>query len=344
MANQKQLDILKQGVEVWNQWRKDHADIRPDLSSANLSGINLYSANLTSIDLHSTDLSNTNLSDANLLGANLAGANLSWANLSGANLGWANLSAANLLNANLVSTSLFSANLSTANVIHANLSNARLERAILVQTNFTDATLTNCRIYGIAAWNVQLEGATQNDLVITPQYDSPITVDNLKVAQFIYLLLNNKEIRDVIDTITSKTVLILGRFTDERKAVLDALRDELRKRNYTPILFDFEKPSSRDFTETVTTLAHLARFIIADLTEPSSIPQELQAIVPDLKVPVQPLLQESKREYAMFIDFRKYPWVLPIHFYKDQTNLLESLQEKVISLAEQTAQNYEKQK
>jgi hypothetical protein len=31
----------------------------------------------------------------------------------------------------------------------------------------------------------------------------------------------------VIDTITSKAVLILGRFTDERKAVLDALREEL---------------------------------------------------------------------------------------------------------------------
>ena len=33
-----------------------------------------------------------------------------------------------------------------------------------------------------------------------------------------------------IDTITSKVVLILGRFTEERKKVLDALGDELRKR------------------------------------------------------------------------------------------------------------------
>ena len=34
------------------------------------------------------------------------------------------------------------------------------------------------------------------------------TVDNIEVAQFIYLLLHNQKIRDVIDTITSKTVLI----------------------------------------------------------------------------------------------------------------------------------------
>ena len=138
-------------------------------------------------------------------------------------------------------------------------------------TNFTDATLTGCHIYGISAWNVELTGATQDSLVITPEDEPQITVDNLKIAQFIYLLLNNQEIRDIINTITTKVVLILGRFTPERKAVLDALREALRRHGYLPILFDFEKPSSRNFTETVRTLAHLSRFIIADLTDPSSI-------------------------------------------------------------------------
>src|SRR3989442_2430397 len=36
----------------------------------------------------------------------------------------------------------------------------------------------------------------QKDLVITPFNEPTITVDNLKIAQFIYLLLNNAEIRD----------------------------------------------------------------------------------------------------------------------------------------------------
>src|SRR5436305_12152586 len=87
-----------------------------------------------------------------------------------------------------------------------------------------------------------------------------------------YLLLNNPKIRDVIDTIAKKAVLILGRFTPERKAVLDALREELRIHGYLPILFDFDKPGSQDLTETVSTLAHLSRFIIVDLTGPSSVP------------------------------------------------------------------------
>jgi len=91
----------------------------------------------------------------------------------------------------------------------------------------------------VSAWRLKLEGAKQQNLVITRADELAITVDNIEVAQFIYLMLHNQKIRDVIDTITSKVVLILGRFTDERKAVLDALREELRKRNYLPILFDF---------------------------------------------------------------------------------------------------------
>ena len=93
----------------------------------------------------------------------------------------------------------------------------------------------------------------QENLIITPQDEPTITVDNLKIAQFIYLLLNNQEIRDVIDTITSQVVLILGYFTDERKVVLEALRDELRNQNYSPVVFNFEGVAHKDFTEMART-------------------------------------------------------------------------------------------
>jgi len=207
----------------------------------------------------------------------------------------------------------------------------------------SSTTLTDCRIYGISAWDVQLEGAVQDNLVITLPKHPTITVDNLEVAQFIYLLLNNKKIRDVIDTITSKVVLILGRFTDERKKILDALRDELRKKNYVPVMFDFDKPDSRDVTETVTTLARMARFVIADITDPKSIPQELAFIVPALpSVPILPLILNSQHEYGMFEHFTRFPWVLPIYSYTDEVSLLRSLKDKVIEPAEQKAQELAK--
>jgi hypothetical protein len=136
-------------------------------------------------------------------------------------------------------------------------------------------------------------------------------------------------------------VLILGRFTPERKAVLDAIREALRQRNYLPILFDFEVPGSRDFTETISTLAHMARFIIADLTEPSSLPKELEAIVPTLAVPVQPVMEGATRPYAMFRDYWKYSWVLKVYHYENLEGLIAALGDQVIAPAEVKVQELE---
>jgi hypothetical protein len=98
-------------------------------------------------------------------------------------------------------------------------------------------------------------------------------------------------------------VLILGRFSlPERKRVLDALRDELRKpgRNYVPVVFDFKKPTSRTTDETITLLARMARFVIADISDAKSVLQELRSIVPDKpSVPVAQLLADlDKRVIA----------------------------------------------
>src|SRR6266516_3112117 len=368
MANQEHLDMLKLGVEVWNKWREEHPFIQPDLSRANLSEADLNwtilsKANLSGVDLRGKDLWVTNLLGANLSRANLSGlarfppslreANLLEANLSNADLSRKNLSETILTGANLSGTILTGANLSGANLSGQDLSNkdlsgadlsgANLSKTTLVGTNLANTKLKDCTIYGIAVWDVQLNGAEQINLTITPVDQPTISVDNLKIAQFIYLLLNNAEIREVIVNITSKVVLILGRFSPVRKGVLDTLRDELRKRNYTPVLFDFEKPASRDLTETVSTLAHMARFVIADITDAKSIPQELQAIVPNLpSVPVQPLILNSQHEYGMFEHFARFPWVLPIYRYTDEVSLLRSLKEKVIVPAELKAKELAK--
>ena len=204
-----------------------------------------------------------------------------------------------------------------------------------MDTDLTDADLTGCRIYGVSAWGLKLERTKQQNLVITREDEPEITVDNIEVAQFIYLMLHNQKIRDVIDTITSKAVLILGRFTEERKAVLDALREELRKRNYLPILFDFEKPRSRDTDETITLLARMARFVIADISDAKSVLQELRAIVPDLpSVPVQPIILAMQEEPGMFDFYRNMRSFLNVHRYVSQEQLIADLGEKVIRPAE----------
>jgi len=342
--------MLRQGVDAWNAWRKREPLIIPDLSKADLSGWNLSGANLSGADLIWANLSRPDVSRADLLrGPDLSGANLSKADLSGADLSDADLSGANLFQANLAGADLPHADLRVVNLrkavlIKADLSGANLTCARLVDVDVTNADLTCCRIYGVSAWGLTLSDKTrQQNLIITTGGEPEITVDDIEVAQFVYLLLNNAKIRNVIDIITSKAVLILGRFTAERKAVLDALRDELRKRDYLPILFDFDKPTSKDLTGTVTTLANMVRFIVADGTVPKSIPHELAAIVPTTIVPVKPILLASEREYAMFSDLQhRYHWVLPTHRYEWQEQLIADLELCVIQPAAKKAEELRK--
>jgi uncharacterized protein YjbI with pentapeptide repeats len=317
MANPDHLNILRQGVDAWNAWRAREPLITPDLSREDLRAPFLPGVNLGGVDLGGRILPGANLSGTNLSGANLIRADLFGANLSGAFLIRTNLSGARLIRTNLSGARLNEANLSGAS---------------LVDVDITNADLTGCHIYGVSAWGLMLSDETrQQNLIITRWGEPEITVDDIEVAQFIYLLLDNQKIRAVIDTITSKVVLILGRFTDKRKAVLDALRDELRKRDYLPILFDFDKPASRNTVETITLLARMARFVIADISDAKSVLQELQAIVPELpSVPVKPVIIASQEEPGMFDFYENFPWFLPVHRYDTPAQLLTELSDGVI--------------
>jgi uncharacterized protein YjbI with pentapeptide repeats len=345
MANEDQLKLLRQGVAAWNRWREENPDIEVDLSGADLSEAELVRANLIDADLSEAVLKKAvlevaDLSRAILIKANLYRANLWYADLSEAVLNGANLVETILIDADLSKADLTKANLSGADLCHTNLNDADLTATDLAYANLVETTLvrtklTDCRIYGISAWGLKTGETIQNGLIITPEDDPEITVDNLQVAQFIYLLLDNEDIRQVIDTMTSKVVLILGRFTPQRKVVLDAIRDELRKRDYLPVVFDFDKPTSRDLTESISTLAHMSRFIIADITEAKSIPAELQCIVPNLpSVPVVPLVMRFDDGYALFKHIRRYDWVLEPYEYESQEELIASLCEKIIAPAE----------
>jgi hypothetical protein len=233
------------------------------------------------------------------------------------------------------------ANLQNANFVGANLERAYLSRARLIETDLCNATLTGSSVYGVSVWNIKVDNRTkQQDLIITDSGEPVITSDNIKVAQFLYLLLNNREISDVIDTITSKAVLILGRFSEERKPVLDAIRDELRNHNYLPIVFDFPPSTNQTLVETVKTLATMARFVIADLTDARSVLQELHAIIPTLpSVAVRLLLKKSEAEYGMLGYFRRYPWVVNgLYRYKNVEELIASIKTKIIIPAEAKVQ------
>jgi uncharacterized protein YjbI with pentapeptide repeats len=367
MANPEHLAKLKEGVEAWNTWKFANIGIIPDLSGANLfeaylseadlrqadlSGADLSSANLGLTDLNRADLSGVTLNRADLRQANLSGAKLSgallflailsWANLRGADLRGANLREAGLFRANLSGALLNGAELSFADLREADLRGANLTGAFLVETDLENADLTGCRIYGISVWNIKLQNTTQKNLVITRDNKPAITVDNLELAQSIYLLLRYEKLRDVLNTVTQRGVLLLGRFSDGGLELLQAIADKLREFKYLPIIFDFYRPDSRDYPETVKTLVGLSRFVIVELSGPS-VPRELYATVPHFKIPFVPIMRKGRPHYFMFPDLLAYPWVLSPVEFENTENLLDLIPAKIIEPAEDKAKARQEQ-
>jgi hypothetical protein len=329
-ARRDHLAILKKGIAKWNNWRRENPTIRP----------HLYDSDLTKEALRTT-LEGADFANAVLINSDLRNQNLQGANFHEANLGRAKLHNADLSRANFCRTDLYE-----TQMLDAKLHEANLQGTQLAKTDFTRAKLIGCKVYGMSAWDLKLDGAEQKDLIVRYRRpmngsdpggdtESQIMVDNLQLAQFIYLLLNNKNIRAVFDTIGEKGVLILGRFTENRKLVLDAIRDGLRELGFVPMMFDFDRPTDRDFTETIKTLAGLSRFIVADITNPRSSPLELQATMPDYMIPFVPIIHQNEEPFSMFRDLKqKYgDWILDLLKYDSADGLLAVLEKAVVKPA-----------
>ena len=142
MANPEHVKILKQGFKVWNKWKKDNPEVRPDLSGAKLIGAKLFETELIEADLRGAELIGADLRGANLNRANLNRANLNRANLSGAKLSGANLSGAELIGAKLFATELIEADLRGADLIGADLRGAKLHGAKLIEADIRGAKLS----------------------------------------------------------------------------------------------------------------------------------------------------------------------------------------------------------
>jgi TIR domain/Pentapeptide repeats (8 copies) len=149
----EQLAILKQGAQVWNDWRNDHPSDRVTLSKAKLVGADLSGANLSEADLSEVDLTGADLARAILIGAHLTLAHLNGAHLNSAyltlarlvaaDLKGANLSRADLNGADLRGASLREVDLRRANLNGANLNGADLHAADLSETSLLETTLSN---------------------------------------------------------------------------------------------------------------------------------------------------------------------------------------------------------
>jgi len=150
VADNEQLEILQQGVAVWNRWREENPHVKIDLSHAHLEKADLRGANLSHARLERANLSHACLDNANLALAHLEGAVLLYAHLEGADLRAAQLRRAALEDAILV---------------NADLSNAHIERTMMAYANCKNAILVNARLDGVNLIGANIEGANVSSVV-----------------------------------------------------------------------------------------------------------------------------------------------------------------------------------
>lgn len=311
---------------------------RAKVRGAVMNGVNLEGSMFKAADFRGSQLRGARLARTLWLGADMVRTDLRGADIRGASFEAARLDGA-LMDASTQATgaSFVGASLSGAQLAGVDLSGCDLRGTSLVRADLRGTSLVGARVYGCAAWDLVLDddeavrARLHADLSIDPGGGPLPSAPNLELAQFVSLLLNNPKLRDVIDTVAQRGVLLLGRFTPERKAVLDALRDALRERGLYPMLFDFPPPGARDERETVKVLAGLSAFVIADVSDARSVPLELEALVSDYLIPFVIVKQKKRGGFAMLntLYTRAGERLSTPHQYDDGPHLLDNLDDMV---------------
>jgi len=161
MSNEKHVEIIQQGVAVWNLWREENPEIEPDLSDVDLSAMKLNNANMDGTDLRRSNLKKTDLRGASLVRADLRSANINQASfnlgtlreanfseayLRGCDLSEADLSRAYFIRADLVRVDLWESDLTKADLRWAYLIGTDLKKANLTRTDLRWAHLSESNL------------------------------------------------------------------------------------------------------------------------------------------------------------------------------------------------------
>ncbi|HEX4228401.1 MAG TPA: pentapeptide repeat-containing protein [Bryobacteraceae bacterium] len=331
MAQEDPSRILMQGAKIWNAWRgqnpgpitfsSPHWYDSPGRGGKQLKGgnrINFSGMNLSSVSIYKAFAEGLKLRDSIFEDAFFEEGDFSRADFSGATF----------RNTKFSKTILTGAYFDGASFINCNLN-----RVNLVGAFFHVKEITETVVYGIAAWDLDTsDDMKQSKLVIEKTYELysdliqrgtvPMTVDDIELAQFVYYLSNHKKMRDALNILNERGVLLLGQFKDGGLERLYSMREWFQGKGYMAMIFDFARPDNLSLTETVVTMAGLSKFIVVDLSG-SSVPAELQSILSQIKKPV---LAFGDR-YALFPDLADQTSVVTIE--SDKPNLLSGLEDKL---------------
>lgn len=174
MADPDHLQILKQGVGVWNSWKNRFGKLRPHYTGTIHLTADLSEANLSNLDLSDVDFNRMNLCGVNFSGAKLCGASFTESYVQGVNfqdadlsdttfdLGYIGTNSGSIIdpstlrnksdtsfeNAKLTWSSFDMAQLDGVSFKSANLFRAKFDKAYLGSADFTGAIFDNTVLSG----------------------------------------------------------------------------------------------------------------------------------------------------------------------------------------------------
>jgi uncharacterized protein YjbI with pentapeptide repeats len=329
MPEQDPSSIILQGAEVWNRWREQnlsslsfarpHWYHSPGPGGIQVKGrnhLNFSGMNLSRIIIHNGFAEGLNLSNSVFEESHFEEGDFSRSNFNGALF----------RNTKFNKTILTGASFDGATFINCNLN-----RVNLVGASFCVKEITETVVYGISAWDMQTcESMKQSKLVIEKTYHFysdlladgkiPMMVDDIELAQFVHYLSSHKKMRDTLNILNARGVLLLGRFKDGGLDRLYSIRELLQGKGYMPMIFDFVRADSLSLIETIVTMAGLSKFIIADLSGPS-VPAELATLLSQIKKPVLAF----GKPYALLSDMTDYTSALRT-INPDDAHLLPALE------------------
>jgi uncharacterized protein YjbI with pentapeptide repeats len=277
MANAGHIDIVRDRIDHWNEWRRKNTKVVPDFAGADLSELNLAGANLAKADFSGARLAGTNLSGANLSRAKffradlsqadlsratLFKANLSQADMAGANLNGADLTGAFLIRANLSGASLLQACMKGANLGQASLFRAKLVGAVLCQASFFKADLSEADLS-----EANLEEANFQEAVLERTNLRSANAANANFC-FATLLRTNLENAVLDNCAVYGTSLWDVNLTESRQRDLDIMPaqqpvlsvDSLQTAQLVGMLLHHEKARYEVFSITLNTVLVIGRF------------------------------------------------------------------------------------
>lgn len=317
MADQDHFKLFLQGPKVWNEWRNENPQIEPDLSGefiyphfartnkgplrkADVASsdpeipFNFYRTNFHKSSFESAIFPNADMRECYLYETDMSRAGFPGANFNGSKIRKAYCSSTDFSNAIFV--------------------DCVLNNSTFIGVNFSGATIEGCNVYGVSAWEIILDDKTiQKELFlhrdnfsrkdIGLSLDVLSYVDDLALAQFFYFLNQPDGFGKSLSQLNRRSVLLLGKFKEGGLELLKTVGEMLRRRNYIPIVFDFDPSEHSNLIENVTTMAGLSRFVLANL-EGGSVPAELARVTANYRNPVIGWIHDDKHKtvYAMFKD------------------------------------------